>query len=69
VTMPNVVGMTQQGATATLESDGLTVSAGTTSECGKFGDGIVVTQSPSAGTSVPANTSTTIAVCDVTPVP
>ena len=69
VTMPNVVGMTQQGATATLENDGLTVSAGTTSDCGKFGDGIVVTQSPLAGTSVPANTSAAIGVCDVTPVP
>ena len=69
VTMPNVVGMTQQGATATLENDGLTVSAGTTSDCGKFGDGIVVTQSPLAGTSVPASTSAAIGICDVTPVP
>jgi len=69
VTVPNVVGTTQQDATATLENDGLTVTAGTTSECGKFGDGTVVTQSPPAGTSVPANTGATIAVCDVTPIP
>ena len=71
VTVPNVVGLTQQSATAILQNAGLTATTTTTSNCGTVAIGSVVTQDPAASTTASPASSVTITVCDTTtpPVP
>jgi len=63
VTVPNVVGMTQQSATATLQGAGLAAATTTTSSCGPADDGKVLSQNPSGGVTVNKGTSDALSVC------
>ena len=69
VTVPNVVGLTQQTATTTLQNAGLTATTTTTSNCSTAAGGSVVTQDPAANTTASPASSVTIAVCDNIVVP
>jgi serine/threonine-protein kinase len=69
VTVPNVVGLTQQSATAVLQSAGLPVSDASASVCGTVPVGSVVTEAPSAGTAVSPGSPVTISVCEPVQVP
>jgi beta-lactam-binding protein with PASTA domain len=64
-TVPNVVGLTQQSATAALQKVGLTVTTATTSSCGTLGNGSVVTQDPAANTTASPASNVTITICDI----
>jgi len=68
VTVPNVIGQTQDQATATLTDAGLTAAPTTTSNCNSADNGSVVTQNPAGGASVDKGSSVTINVCSPTPV-
>lgn len=63
VVMPDVSGQTQRTATANLQHDGLTVTPATTGNCPASSDGLVVGQSPAAGTSVQPGAAVGITVC------
>ncbi len=63
VIVPMVIGKTQDLATTTLQDAGLTVNVMSTSHCDASLYGIVVSQSPSAGTPVPNGSLVTITVC------
>ena len=69
VTVPNVIGQTQDQATATLSNAGLTAGPTTTSDCNSTSNGNVVTQNPAAGASVSKGSSVTIGVCSAVSVP
>ena len=69
VTVPNVVGLTQQSATTTLQSAGLTATTATTSSCGTLGNGSVVTQDPAANTTASPASKVTITICDISAFP
>ena len=69
VTVPNVIGQTQDQATATLSNAGLTAGPTTTSDCNSTSNGNVVTQDPAAGASVSKGSSVTIGVCSAVSVP
>lgn len=69
VTVPNVVGLTQQSATTALQSAGLAATTTTTSNCGAVAIGSVVTQDPTANTTASPASSVIITVCDTTAVP
>ena len=68
VTVPNVIRDLLQEAKDTLESKGLAVSSATTGNCSTADTDHVVTEEPSAGTSVPEGASVTIGICDPSPV-
>jgi len=62
--VPNVTGMTQAAAKATLTKQGFTdVVSNTTPSCSPTQDGNVVDQNPSGGTSSSTSSQVTIAVC------
>jgi serine/threonine-protein kinase len=62
-TIPNVVGLTKDAAISKLQSAGYTnVTSQTETVTSKKKDGVVLSQSPSAGQSTPTNTSVTITV-------
>jgi serine/threonine-protein kinase len=65
VTVPDVIGQTLDQATTTLQDDGLTVDSTDSLNCGSGSDGLVVTQSPAAGTSVLTRSQVTVGVCTV----
>ena len=68
VVVQNVIGMSQGSAISTLQSQGLTVSATTaTTGCAATNVGVVVSQSPAGGSSVPAGSSVTVGVCPAAP--
>ena len=68
VVVQNVIGMSQGSATATLQGQGLSVSATTASSgCNATNVGVVLTQNPAGGSSVQAGASVTIGVCPATP--
>ena len=64
VTVPNVVGTTQQSAKTTLQNAGLTATTTTTSDCSTTENGTVLSQKPAADTTASPASSVTIAVCD-----
>ena len=66
VVVPSVIGQSQAQATSTLQAQGLAVTAASTSSCSAKDNGLVVSQDPSAGTSVAAGTSVGIGVCNAT---
>ncbi len=68
VLVPNVIGQTQDQATATLTDAGLTAAPTTTSNCNSADNGSVVTQNPAGGASVDKGSSVTINVCSPTPI-
>ena len=63
VRVPNIVGQTQDQATATLRNAGLTAMPATTSNCNSADNGNVVTQNPAGGASVGKGSSVAIGVC------
>ena len=68
VIVQNVIGLSQGGATSTLQGQGLTVSAATaTSGCNSSNAGLVVSQNPSGGSSVASGATVVIGVCPATP--
>ena len=70
VIVQNVIGLTQGSATATLQGQGLTVSAAAASSgCTTGNAGLVVSQTPSGGSSESAGSTVVIAVCPATPPP
>ena len=70
VIVQNVIGLTQGSATATLQAQGLTVSAAAASSgCTTGNAGLVVSQTPSGGSSENAGSTVVIAVCPATPPP
>ena len=69
VTVPSVVGLAQQSATAVLQSAGLPVRDASAIVCGTVPVGSVVTQDPSAGTAVSPGSPVTISVCEPVQVP
>lgn len=62
----DVVGQTDKQAMSTLHAQGLTVTSAGVSDCGAGENNDVVSQSPVAGTAVPAGSSVSIAVCIAT---
>jgi len=66
VVVQNVINQTQSQATSTLQGQGLTVSAVTTTNCNPSANGTVVSQAPSAGTPAPTGSTVTISVCNAT---
>jgi len=68
VAVPDVIGQTQDQATAALEHAGLTAAPTTTSNCNSTDNGNVVTQNPAGGASAGKGSSVTITVCSPTPV-
>jgi beta-lactam-binding protein with PASTA domain len=69
VKVPNVLGSTQQNATATLQGTGLSASTATTGNCGAADNGQVLSQSPAAGREVAKGTSVMLSVCSLVAVP
>ena len=69
MTVPNVVGLTYQSATAILQNADLTATTTTTSNCGTVTIGSVVTQDPAANTTASPASTVTIAICDTSAVP
>src|SRR6266542_6996159 len=61
--VPDVIGQTQDQATAALEHAGLTAAPTTTSNCNSTDNGNVVTQNPAGGASAGKGSSVTITVC------
>lgn len=62
VTMPSVLGMTLDAATATLEAEGLKVGSAIEVENGEYATATVCYQSYSVGTSVPEETAVDIQI-------
>ncbi len=62
VTVPDVTGLTQASATSTLTSAGLTVGTVTTQSSSTAAAGDVISQSPSAGTSVSQGSTVSLVV-------
>jgi beta-lactam-binding protein with PASTA domain len=62
VSVPNVVGSTQAAATAAITSAGLVVGAVTIQSSPTIAAGIVITESPAAGTSVAAKSAVSLVV-------
>ncbi len=67
VTVTDVINETQSFATATLENQGLNVTAAPVTDCGSVAYGSVVNQDPAAGTIVTSNATVVIGVCDALP--
>ena len=63
VEVPDVVGLTENGARTTLERQGLTMSSSTTSACTPDEQNQVVDQNPSAGTKVDPGSEVQVAIC------
>src|SRR5262249_52656224 len=63
VTVPNVVGQTQDQATGTLKGAGLTAAPTTTSDCDGANNGNVVNQDPLGGSTADQGSSVAITVC------
>jgi len=61
-TIPNVVGQNRNAATSALQKAGFAVSTQTQTVTNKKQDGVVLSQSPSAGTSANPGSSVTITV-------
>jgi hypothetical protein len=68
VTVPNVIGQTQDQATATLKNAGLTANPETTIDCSTEVYGLVLKQDPSAATPVTKGSSVKIVVCNNRPI-
>jgi beta-lactam-binding protein with PASTA domain/V8-like Glu-specific endopeptidase len=69
VSVPNVVGLTQAAATAAITGAGLTVGNVTTQASPTVPAGTVISQSPSAGTSVTSGSAVTLVVSSGPSVP
>jgi serine/threonine-protein kinase len=69
VVVQNVVGSSQGSATNTLQNQGLSVSSVTTSQCSPSQNGLVVSQNPNGGASVPSGANVQINVCNNTAPP
>lgn len=67
VTVLNVVGMSQSAATTALTNQQLTPTVVNTTNCSSTQAGTVISQNPTGGTQVPANSAVTITVCSSTP--
>jgi eukaryotic-like serine/threonine-protein kinase len=67
VTVPNVVGQTQDQATRTLKGAGLTADLAptTTTTCDATDNGKVVSQDPQGGTPADPGSRVTITVCSI----
>ena len=62
VSVPNVVGLTQAAATASITSAGLTLGTVTTQSSSTVASGSVISQNPSAGTSVTSGSAVNLVV-------
>jgi regulation of enolase protein 1 (concanavalin A-like superfamily) len=62
VTIPNVVNLTQQDATAALIAKGLSVGTIATAASDTVASGCVISQTPSAGTIVPSGSSVALTI-------
>jgi beta-lactam-binding protein with PASTA domain len=62
VTVPNVVGLTQAGATTAITGAGLAVGSVSTQNSSTVAAGLVISESPSAGSSVAANSAVSFVV-------
>ena len=67
IAVPNVVGLSQAAATSALEALGLTVGTVTTATSDTVPEGQIISQNPSAGTSVSAGTAVSFVVSLGTP--
>jgi beta-lactam-binding protein with PASTA domain len=62
VLVPNVVGLTQAAATSALTTAGLTLGSVTTQSSSTVAAGLVISESPIAGTSVPSKSAVSLVV-------
>jgi beta-lactam-binding protein with PASTA domain len=69
VTVPNLTGQSEPDAKNTLQSDGLTATAATTTDCPADDNGLVVSQDVSAGSMVDKGTNVSFSVCAASPPP
>ena len=69
VTVPDVVGLTQQSATTSLQAVGLTSTSTTNSSCGTADNGKVLGQDPSGGASARTGSSVALSTCGAPPPP
>jgi beta-lactam-binding protein with PASTA domain len=65
VTVPNVIGQTQDQATGTLRDVGLTAAPTTNTTCDATDNGKVVSQDPQGGTPADPDSRVTINVCSI----
>jgi eukaryotic-like serine/threonine-protein kinase len=68
VIVPDVVGLTQQGATTSLQAAGLTATSTTTSSCGTADNGKVLSQNPPGGATIAKGKNVALSICSP-PVP
>jgi serine/threonine-protein kinase len=63
VEVPDVVGLTENGARTALQRQGLTMGSSTTPECTPDQQNQVISQNPDAGTKVDPGSQVTVLIC------
>ncbi|MFZ6004575.1 MAG: Stk1 family PASTA domain-containing Ser/Thr kinase [Actinomycetota bacterium] len=69
VSVPDVVGLTENGARMTLEDEGLTMTSSETTDCNPDQNNQVIDQTPDAGTEVDPGSEVQVVVCKSVPGP